>query len=38
VSHILIPPKKWVVRSLTWLWAAMIGIALIVALVDGLSR
>jgi len=38
MSHILIPPKKWVIRSLSWIWAICILLALIVALVDGLSR
>jgi hypothetical protein len=38
MSHILIPPNKWVVRSLTWVWAVCIVLPLIVALIDGFSR
>jgi hypothetical protein len=37
MTVMLLPPKKWT-RFHKWMWATVVVIGLIVALVDGLSR
>jgi hypothetical protein len=32
MSNILIPNRTWVIRSLTWIWAAMVILGFIVAI------
>ena len=34
----LLMPRRWWVRAFGWTWAVMILIALVVAMVDSLSR